>query len=132
MPAGAKIGLAVSQVRPASVVRVNVRNHNGNAGTWTTTPASISLTAGVGRLTLGAPSPSGTGTVDLAIHLGSGVSADQSCLSSHQSVTGAGLPWLRWRAGTCAATEDRDPSARASFGVYTPETRRIIHMRELF
>ena len=31
-----------------------------------------------------------------------------------------------------AATADRDPAARASFGIYSPETRKTVHARELF
>ena len=27
---------------------------------------------------------------------------------------------------------DRDPAARASFGIYSPETRKTVHMREIF
>ncbi len=71
-----------------------------------------------------------TGKVDLAINLGTS-GADQSCLAAHGGV-GAGLPWLRSQNGGCSPGFDRDPSARASFGIYAPEMRKTVHVRELF
>lgn len=71
------------------------------------------------------------GTVDVALNLDSGT-ADASCLASHPATTGAGLSWLRGRFGSCASAQDKDPSARATFGVYAPETRKLIHVREVY
>ena len=83
-------------------------------------------------LNLGAPSPAGSSvSFDLALNLGSGA-ADLSCQASHPTSTGAARPWLRSRNGSCAATYDRDPGARASFGIFAPETRRTVHAREMF
>ena len=95
--------------------------------------------AGKWNLTLTKPSPVATGSVGVAINLGSGT-ADQSCLSRPPpATTGLALPWLRAQNGSlypdgtaCPTTYDRDPSARATFGIYAPETKRTIHMRELF
>ncbi|WP_396267046.1 DUF6701 domain-containing protein [Ideonella sp.] len=115
----------------ASVVRARTLNHNNSTATWSSAISGISLTGGSGFITLGAPSPSGTGTVDLSINLGSS-SSGQSCLAANPSSTGAGLPWLRSRQGNCVSTFDRDPSARATFGVYAPETQRSVHVREVF
>ncbi|MFD2452597.1 DUF6701 domain-containing protein [Ideonella paludis] len=115
----------------ASVVRAQTLNHNNSTATWSSAISSISLSGGSGFITLGAPSPSGTGTVDLSINLGSS-STGQSCLAANPASTGAGLPWLRSRQGNCASTFDRDPSARASFGVYTPEIQKSVHVRDVF
>jgi MSHA biogenesis protein MshQ len=109
----------------------NYRDYKGNVGSWTTSGSAITITSGSGTLTLAAPTGGATGTVDLALNLGS-TTADQSCLTTHPATTGAGLAWLRSNNGSCAATYDRDPSARASFGVYSPETRKTVHMREIF
>ena len=89
------------------------------------------LAGGQGSIVLTMPTPTATGSVDLAINLGAGA-ADQSCLASHPATTGAAIPWLRSIYGNCAITYDRDPSARGSFGIYAPETKRTIHVRELF
>lgn len=92
---------------------------------------NLKVLGGVSYLKLAKPQPN-TGSVSVAIDLGaSGV--DQSCLSTHGG-SPAGLPWLRGRFGSCAAATSNaaDPSARASFGIYAPETRKVIHMRELF
>jgi MSHA biogenesis protein MshQ len=89
------------------------------------------LAGGQGSIVLLMPSPTATGSVDLAINLGAGA-ADQSCLASHPATTGAAIPWLRSIYGNCAITYDRDPSARGSLGIYAPETKRTIHVRELF
>lgn len=94
----------------------------------TTSASAVSLAGGQGTLTL--TNTGATGSIDVAANLGtSGV--DQSCLSSHGG-TAANLPWLRSQNGSCAATYDRDPAARATFGVYAPETRKSIHVQELF
>lgn len=95
----------------------------------TTTASAASLTGGVGSLVL-TKSTTATGSVDVAANLGT-TGPDQSCLASHGG-TASNRPWLRSRNGSCAATYDRDPSARATFGIYAPETRRTVHVRELF
>lgn len=116
----------------ASIVRSNYLDHRG-AGTsaWTTTASSVAISSGSGTLTLSAPSPASTGSVDIALNLGA-TTTDQSCLATHPASTGAALPWLRSLQGSCAATFDRDPAARASFGIYAPETRKTMHVREIF
>jgi MSHA biogenesis protein MshQ len=98
--------------------------------TGTSVNAVVTISGGNGTLTLTKPSPTSTGSVDIAANLGASGS-DQSCLASHGG-TAANLPWLRSRNGNCASTYDRDPSARASFGIYSPETKRTIHVREQF
>ncbi len=92
----------------------------------TTTASAITLAAGRGTLTL-TKSSAVTGSVDVAINLGTS-GPDQSCLATHGG-TPAQRPWLRSRNGSCATTHDRDPSARATFGIHAPETHRTIHVR---
>ncbi len=122
---------SVTQVPAASVAL------SGYSGTLSATNLGSShvsgatLSSGQGSIVLAMPSPTATGSVDLAINLGSGPT-DQSCLGVYPSTTGAGLAWLRSIYGSCAVTYDRDPSARASFGVYAPETKQTIHVRELY
>lgn len=96
----------------------------------TTGVSSVSLSGGSGTVTLARPNPAATGYVDVAANLGASGN-DQSCLSSHAG-SPAGLPWLRSLNGNCAATYDRDPSARATFGVYSPETKRAVDVRESY
>ena len=121
-----------------SVALSNYRDSTGApTATWTTTasgPGSLAL--GQGTLTLSAPSPAGkTGCVDVAINLGT-ATQDTSCLANHPVMIApaSSLAWLRGQNGSCAAstTFAADPSATACFGVYSPETRKIVHMRELF
>lgn len=93
-------------------------------------PSPIKITGGSANVILIAPTgtPPPTGSVDVAANLGI-VGNDQSCLGAHGGTPG-NLSWLRSANGNCAATYDRDPSARATFGIYTQ--RRILHTRELF
>lgn len=103
---------------------------------WSTTASSVAITGGQGTLTLSPPGNAATGSVDFAFNLGS-TSTDRSCLLLHPVSTGANLSWLRSQNGSshaCAgiATYDRDPSARATFGIYSPESQRVIHLRDLF
>ena len=122
-------------VPAAAVVRTNYLDGRGAAtSAWTTTAGSLTITAGAGTLSLTAPSPTATGSVDLALNLGA-TTTDQSCLAAHPASTAGARPWLRSQNGAqngCGALWDRDPSARATFGVYVPETKKTIHVRELF
>ncbi len=121
-----------SSLAAASVAVSNPRNHQGSSVAVTTSPSAVAIAAGQGLLTLGAPSPATSGvTFDLALNLG-GTAADQSCLALHPATTGAAKPWLRSAAGACASAADRDPAARATFGIYSPETRKTVHAREIF
>ena len=90
----------------------------------------MTLANGVGTLTLTKPTTSAPASVDLAANLGN-AGSDQSCLATHGG-TATSQPWLRSQNGACAATYDRDPSARATFGLYAPETRKNVHVREQF
>ncbi|SFV05065.1 polymer-forming cytoskeletal protein [Pseudoduganella namucuonensis] len=95
--------------------------------------APLTLSGGKGYLTLTTPT-SGKGYIDMALNLGS-TAADQSCLATHPATTGAAIPWLRSLNGSlnsCSQTFDRDPSSRATFGVYSPETQAVVHVRESF
>ncbi|WP_293999859.1 LamG domain-containing protein [Sphaerotilus sp.] len=120
-------------VSAASIVRASYLGYQGNAtAAWTTTPGALTVLGGNGTIALSAPNPSGsTGSVDIALNLGA-TTTDASCLSSHPASTGAALAWLRGRNGSCATTWDRDPAARASFGVASAETRKTVHVRELY
>ncbi len=123
----------------ASVVRARYLDSRGAAATgWTTSVAGAvtlgqgsGVGGGMGSITLSAPTGGNVGTVELALNLGT-TTTDVSCLSAHPASTGASLSWLRGLNGSCAATHDRDPSARATFGVFAPETDRAIHARELY
>lgn len=91
-----------------------------------------SLTFSSGRGTLRFAVPASAGSYDIALNLGASSASLQSCVSGLTGGTAAGLAWLRSRNGNCAATYDRDPSARVTFGIYPPESQRTIHVRELF
>lgn len=126
-----------TSIPAASVARSNyVDNKGASTAAWSTTPSAVTLVSGNGTLTLSAPGGGYTGSVDFAFNLGTSTT-DQSCLSNHPSSTGASLAWLRAQNGTsgsCAGvvTYDRDPSARATFGVYQPESRKSVYQRELY
>jgi MSHA biogenesis protein MshQ len=116
----------------SSVALSNPRGSSGGASTATSSAGALAISGGNGSITLAAPSPAGsTLSLDVAVNLGS-TATDQSCHASHPATTGAARPWLRAQNGSCAATDDRDPAARASFGIYSPETRKTVHVRELF
>jgi MSHA biogenesis protein MshQ len=87
------------------------------------------LAGGKGGLKLTMPSPSAAGSLDLAIKLGSGASADQSCPGSMGSVTGAGLEYLQ--SQWCGTNFSRDPRVRIRFGTYK-NANQMIYMREMY
>jgi MSHA biogenesis protein MshQ len=97
------------------------------------TPVTVTQTV-PGQWVLTLPAPMTAGSADLTIALGALGSADYtSCLASHGG-TPAGAPWLRSANGTCPAAlaGTADPAARVTFGIYTPENRRQVHVRELY
>lgn len=129
---------STTTIPATSVALSNYRDGTGvPTASWTTTasgPGTFAL--GQGTLTLSAPAPAGkTGCVDVAINLGT-TTQDSSCLATHPVMTApaSSLAWLRSQNGSCAASTAyaADPSASACFGVYAPETRKIVHVRELF
>lgn len=111
----------------------NYQDNRGVASAaWSTAPKDpLAISGGKGKITFLAPSPTKSGSVDLALNLGN-TAADQSCLGTHPGTTAANRDWLRGQNGSCAASHDRDPSARLTFGIYSPETVKTIHARELF
>ena len=72
------------------------------------------------------PATSLAGSVGVCVDLGVDPTPGVVC-----SATSAALPYLqgKWPPGTTYAN---DPSARATFGVYSPETRKTVHIRELY
>ena len=106
-------------------------------------PVAITLTPFVnGAATLGlTPDPrSSRASVPFAFNLGTTTGANTSCYyvaaagtapSSMTDSTGAGVPFLRSADVACGKT-NVDPSAMATFGIFAPETKRIIHMREVY
>ena len=132
---------STTTIPATSVALSNYRDSAGApTGAWTTSvmvpPWPGTLSGGQGTLPLSAPSPAGkTGCVDVALNLGT-TTQDNSCLANHPLMTApaSSLAWLRSQNGNCPAstTYSADPSATACFGVYSPETTRTIHVRELF
>ncbi|WP_208296158.1 polymer-forming cytoskeletal protein [Telluria antibiotica] len=95
-----------------------------------------------GATTLGLTPAAGSPrtSVPFALNLGTGTGPNTSCYyvaatgtapSSMTDSTGAGLPFLRSADPSCGKT-NVDPSAMATFGIFAPETKRIIHMREVY
>ena len=102
------------------------------ASTGTTPPAiqqPVKLTKGAGVLPLTSSQPR---SIEVAINLGK-TTVDTSCLGTKPASKGAGLAWMRALV-TCDGQAPRqgDPSARAIFGIFPAESRRIIHVREVF
>jgi MSHA biogenesis protein MshQ len=106
----------------------------------TMSPAStVTLSGGAANLPL-TTTATVTTSASVAINLGAtGSGSDLSCLSTHGG-TPSNQSWLRSQngsTGACAnltgsALWQRDPSGTVSFGIYTPESRRMGHMREAF
>ena len=122
-----------STLAAGSVALSNPRSAAGLLSTaLSSVTGALALVNGSGLLTLAAPLPLGNSlSLDVSINLGS-TTADQSCHASHPVSLGAAKPWLRAQNGSCAATADRDPAARASFGIFSPESKKTVHVRELF
>lgn len=117
-------------VLPAGIVSTGTSTSNV---TFTST-LSPAFTKGKADLTL-MPSAGVHISVPFAFNLGA-TTANTSCYAKGGTPmttnTGANLAYLRSGDASCAAAGVVDPSALATFGVYAPETKRIIHTREVF
>jgi hypothetical protein len=127
-------------ISPASVASSNQVDSKGAAPSaataWTTSAgAPITVMGGRGELVMQKPtltsggSGVASGSVDVAINLGN-TANDNACKGAHPGVTGAQLSWLR-ASGSCGGGQV-DPSARISFGVFSPETQRVIHVHDRY
>lgn len=103
---------------------------SGDLAANTRVMSAVTFSRGNANITLSAPGNGKAGSVDVAVNLGS-LGSDLSCLKAHGGASAA-IPWLRSRNGDCATSYDRDPWARATFGIYTPETRRIVYVHDVF
>ena len=122
----------------ASVALSNYRDGQGNAASWTTSVTTGTgftpgiFASGKSTYTLKIPTPATfQGSVDMALNLGTGT-ADNSCLSTHPAMSAPAnsFAYLRGQNGNCTAPAD--PSATGSFGIYTPESQKTVHVRELY
>ena len=117
-------------VLPAGIVSTGTATPN-----VTITPTlSPAFAKGKAELAL-TPSAAVHFSVPFAFNLGT-TAANASCYAKGGAPmtanTGANLAFLRSGDASCAAAGVVDPSALATFGVYAPETKRIIHTREVF
>ena len=112
----------------------------GKGAVWTgTTLGDVDVvwtgfTNGAATLSL-TPSNKNRGSIPVAINLGPPTDATTSCYynaatPNMKGSTGAALAFLRSTDPSCNRS-GADPSAMATFGVYAPETKRVIHVREV-
>jgi MSHA biogenesis protein MshQ len=124
-----------SSIPTSALVMPSFKSHKGAALASTALPASaaavagtlsdgvtaytspVTLTGGVGYITLNPPGKGITGTVDVTLDLGS---------------SGANMSWLQSRDDTCGANTVCNPKARASFGVFAPESKKTVNVRNVF
>ncbi len=106
--------------------------YRGNLAACETAPASASVvfTNGRGLLRMLPPGSGNAGSADATINLGA-VAAGQQCsaagVAASPAVTAA-MPWLQGKQ-LAAATYNRNPVARISFGQYRSP---LIHLREVY
>lgn len=85
---------------------------------------------GAGRWAIRLAAPASAGSFDIGLNLGD--TTLDSCIAGLSGGTAAGVKWLRSRNGNCSANYDKDPVAKATFGIYAPETQKLIHVREQY
>jgi len=112
-------------VIPVTAMAQSAFAHANSNGVKPKTQVFPALTLSSGKAELPVQGDT-AGWIDIAFNLGAGTLADQSCLAAHPPTQGAARAWLQ-TFGDC-----KDPSGRATFGIHAPESRRIIHVREVF
>ncbi len=107
---------------------VGMGNYIGNLDSGETFVTSVTpLTSGRGAIVLSPPGAGNNGSVDLAINLGDGAAAVACPAFAPSTGSPGNQPWLRGQ--WCGASFDRDPAARARFGIRSGADERIF-MRE--
>ncbi len=106
---------------------VALGNKQGGLTAYAGPVAGSSASSGAGSLTLTKPSSAAAGSVDLVVNLGS--SGSPSNCTGLTGGTPAALSYLsgKW----CGSSYDRDPTARATFGIYGGK-RGPIYIRESY
>ena len=115
-----------------AIVLFNPLTLKGVTSTALNNSATFTLTNGVRKLTISPASPATTGSLDVGINLGTPSNAQLCSTAAVPTSVGAQLPWLRSQNGSvghCGAAWDRDPAARATFGVVGAETGKLIDVR---
>ncbi|WP_442034580.1 DUF6701 domain-containing protein [Pseudoduganella sp. RAF19] len=121
-------GAPATQIKPSSVALSFTSSTSSPSFSGSTiTGPTIVLSGGKAEIPLSAPTV-GTGYIDFAINLGT-TAADNSCLATHPATVGNVRTWLRSTYSTCVLS---DPYARATFGIYTPAQKSVIHVREVY
>lgn len=123
-------------VPTSAVSKSNAIDSKGaTSGAMNNTLSGFTLANGQANVAVSPASPTATGSLDIALNLGSGAT-DQSCLGgtrpASNNPSSTATPWLRSQNGGCSSLWDRDPSARVTFGIYSPESTRTVHARDLF
>jgi MSHA biogenesis protein MshQ len=111
----------------AANVALGNYQRNLNAGETTVSVGGV-FNAGVGTLRLSAPGTANNGSVDVSVNLTAGT-AGTSCTGGMPATTGSSLSHLQ--GAWCGASYNRDPTARATFGVYR-NSDQLIYQRENF
>lgn len=114
-----------------AVTKFGTFDVNGNCSIITDPTKNGVISGGKSCILLSKPTASVTGSVDLLINLGS---LAGNCLSpALSSGSSAGMAYLS--GNWCGTGYDRDPAARATFGVYKDNSTgrsRLIYFREVY
>ncbi|MDB5923457.1 MAG: hypothetical protein JWN13_2393 [Betaproteobacteria bacterium] len=113
-------------ISAANVVLGNYQR-NLTAGETSVTVGGA-FSAGIGTLRLSAPGTNNNGSADVSVNL-TGTAAGASCTAGMPSSTASGLDYLQ--SAWCGTSYNRDPTARATFGVYR-NSDRLLYQRENF
>jgi MSHA biogenesis protein MshQ len=118
---------------PLNAANVALGNYRRNlsAGETIVSTSGI-LSDGAGTLRLTAPGAANAGSVDVSVNLTGplpGSPAGASCTAGMPASASSGFSYLQ--GAWCGAAYDRDPTARATFGVYR-NSARVIFRRENF
>jgi MSHA biogenesis protein MshQ len=124
-----------SNIPTAALVKASFKSHKGATLASTALPVSavtvagkladgvtdytspMTLSNGAGYITLTPPGKGITGTVDITLDL---------------SGSGANMSWLQSLDASCGANTLCNPKARASFGVFAPESKKTVNVRNVF
>ncbi|MDR2092491.1 MAG: DUF11 domain-containing protein [Azoarcus sp.] len=131
-----RIGPGTPLLDAAKRAALSVSLHPVPGGGAMTSPPTVErfeLLDGLGKIVL--KPGSDTGSVNVSINLGAGTE-DNACghAKGYKEGAASNIPWLRAWNGVCTQAQSgaADPAARASIGIYSGDTHRAVHNREVF
>jgi MSHA biogenesis protein MshQ len=114
-----------------AAANVGLASYKQNLASGETSVGPVgAFSSGTKTMTLSAPGVGNNGSVDVVVNLAPNTTVNTCNAWSPSAPTPAGAGMSYLRGNWCGANYDRDPVARANFGIYGSQSKQFIYQRE--